>query len=231
MDIIDNISLHLSTDQILQAMGSDPAKIKTRKPSIYHAACHALDTGQPLIKPAIAQKTYSVERVVHNSIFLDRNQKITSPLISKELKNAHSLTVFVCSIGSEIELFSRQVADEDPILSMALDALGSTAVEQLIMEICREFEAEASARSDFVSQPFGPGLEGWSAVDGQPVIFQLVDASPAGVHLSPSMLMEPVKSASFILGFSKSPFKAGSTCEYCSLRETCRYRGNHIDAQ
>lgn len=231
MDIIDNISLQLSTDQILRAMGADPSIIQTRKPSIYTAACRALETGQPLIKPAFAYKTYSVDRVVHNSIILHGHQKITSPLISKELKNAQRLTVFVCSIGDEIELLSRQTTEEDPMLSMALDALGSTAVEQLIIEICWGFEAEASSRSEFVSQPFGPGLEGWSVLDGQPAIFQLVNASSAGVQLSPSMLMEPVKSASFILGFSKTPFRAGSTCEYCSLRETCRYRGNHIDAK
>ena len=113
---------------------------------------------------------------------------------------------------------------------MALDALGSAAVEQLIMEVCRRYELEAEIRSDFVSQPIGPGLEGWSVQEGQPLIFKLVDATRAGIYLSDSMLMDPIKSASFILGVSGTPFQTGSTCEYCNLKETCRYKGNHEHA-
>jgi hypothetical protein len=110
---------------------------------------------------------------------------------------------------------------------MALDALGSAAVEQLTMEICRNFEEKLSSETTYISQPIGPGLEGWTVSDGQPQIFGLVDAERAGIQLSESKMMRPIKSASFVLGISNSPFRAGSTCDFCNLRETCRYKGNH----
>jgi hypothetical protein len=62
------------------------------------------------------------------------------------------------------------------------------------------------------------------------LIFKLVDAASSGIYLSDSLLMDPIKSASFILGISGTPFETGRTCEYCNLKETCRYKGNHQHA-
>ncbi len=222
--------LPITEDQIIRAQGADPEIIRTRKPGIYEIASHALTLGMPLVKPVVVSHYYPVKHVVHNAIILENEIRISSSLVSNVLKNAHTIIPFVCSIGKDLEKLASQTSSEDPVLSMALDALGSAAVEQLIMEVCRRYENEASASSEFVSQPIGPGLEGWSVQEGQPLVFNLVDAASAGIYLSDSKLMDPIKSASFILGISRTPFDTGSTCEYCNLRETCRYKGNHEHA-
>lgn len=222
--------LQLNTDQILLAMGADPTVIGNRKPAILGAAHEALIIGLPLIKPAVSQSLHTVDHVAHHSLVLRNGKRIISSLVSQELKNSHSVAAVVCSIGSGIELASRQRAGQDPMISMALDALGSAAVEQLSMEVCRQYEKEAAARSEYASQPISPGLEGWSVQEGQPIIFDLLDAATAGVELISSMVMVPVKSASFMIGFSNTPFQTGQPCDYCNMRENCRYRGNHIHA-
>lgn len=222
--------LPITADQIIRAQGADPEIIRTRKPGIYTIAAKALTLGMPLVKPVVVSKSYPVKHVVHNAIILEDEIRISSSLVSNVLKNAHTIIPFVCSIGKDLEKLASQTSSEDPVLSMALDALGSAAVEQLIMEVCRRYENETTVRSEFVSQPIGPGLEGWSVQEGQPLIFKLVDAVSAGIYLSDSMLMDPIKSASFILGVSGTAFESGSICEYCSLKETCRYKGNHEHA-
>jgi hypothetical protein len=222
--------LPITEEQIIRAQGADPDIIRTRKPGIYKTASQALALGMKLVKPVVVSHPYSVKQIVHNAIILEEEIRIPSLLVANVLKNAHTIMPFVCSIGNDIEKLARQTSSADPVLAMALDALGSAAVEQLIMEVCRRYELEASERSEFVSQPIGPGLEGWSIQEGQPLIFKLVDAASAGIYLSDSMLMDPIKSASFILGVSGTPFETGSTCEYCNLKETCRYKGNHEHA-
>lgn len=222
-----NWTLNLAEEHILKAEGADPAHIQQRKPALYAAASHALKLGMPLVKPVLAWNKYFVKSIQHQGILLEKNIRFGSPLLSNQLKNAHSLIFCVCSIGEDLEKAVREYGRSDPVLSMALDALGSAAVEQLIMEVCRNFEEKYASSTNFISQPMGPGLDGWSVAEGQPLIFRLVDTAGAGIKLSEATVMQPVKSSSFVLGISNSPFQPGSTCDYCSLRETCRYKGNH----
>jgi hypothetical protein len=230
MNVNKKWDLHITEEQIIRAQGADPEIIRTRKPGIYKIASQALAMGMSLVKPVVVSHSYAVKHIVHNAIILKDEIRIPISLVANVLKNAHTIIPFVSSIGNDLEKLARQISSEDPVLSMALDALGSAAVEQLIMEVCQRYELEAAIRSEFVSQPIGPGLEGWSVQEGQPLIFKLVDAASSGIYLSDSLLMDPIKSASFILGISGTPFETGSTCEYCNLKETCRYKGNHEHA-
>jgi hypothetical protein len=226
-DIEHYWKLNLTEENILKAEGADPALIKSRKPALYKAASRALELGLQLVKPVLASSTYPVVSIQHQDILLDNHARIRSPMLVNHFKNAQTLIFCVCSIGDELENMARHFGSTDPVLSMALDALGSAAVEQLMMEICRNLEEKLSSASTYISQPIGPGLEGWTVSDGQPQIFGLVDAGRAGIRLSESRMMLPIKSASFVLGISNTPFQAGSTCDFCNLRETCRYKGNH----
>jgi hypothetical protein len=36
--------------------------------------------------------------------------------------------------------------------------------------------------------------------------------------------MIPRKSASMVLGFAPTPFTPGRACDFCALRNTCRYQ-------
>ena len=69
-----------------------------------------------------------------------------------------------------------------------------------------------------------PGLEGWPVDVGQPQIFALFDADPAGVTLTPSCQMLPRKSTSALLGLGRRMAAQGHPCDYCGIRETCRHR-------
>ena len=129
--------LPITEEQIIRAQGADPEIIRTRKPGIYKIASQALTMGMPLVKPVVVSHSYSVKHIVHNAIILEDETRIPSSLVANVLKNAHTIIPFVCSIGNGLEKLARQTSSGDPVLSMALDALGSAAVEQLIMEVCQ----------------------------------------------------------------------------------------------
>jgi hypothetical protein len=76
--------------------------------------------------------------------------------------------------------------------------------------------------------PLSPGMIGWSVAEGQSQIFALLDAAEIGVGLTEHGVMIPPKSLSMVLGIGPNMGTAGSTCDYCSMRETCRYQ-DHYD--
>ena len=67
-------------------------------------------------------------------------------------------------------------------------------------------------------------MVGWSVEIGQPQIFSNVEAEAIGVTLTDSAQMLPRKSTSLVLGFAPTPFELGTPCDFCALRDTCRYQ-------
>lgn len=225
MPSIKDWKLNLTEDHILRAQGIDPAVVRQRRPAVLEIATRALNEGLQLLEPQLAYREYIPERVTHNAIHLN-GRRLSGSLVTGELKNSRAVIVCVCTAGDHLGNYARSVFDTDPALYLALDALGSAAVEVLIAESCLFFENNHPAGKN-VSRPIGPGMQDWTVQEGQPEIFSLVDAGSIGVSLGASMLMEPLKSASFVIGISDTPFQAGSVCDFCTLQDTCKYRGNH----
>jgi len=230
MSNIFALPIHLSVDHILRAQGADPAILRARSPRVAETVKSALQMGLPLLKPVVVYETYQVTGVLHHRIQMGKGAFIQNSVVAGELKNASSLIVCVCTIGPELEMLSRKIMADDPAAALALDALGSAAVEQLSMEIC-EYLEKCSGPGQYCSRPLGPGIDGWSVSEGQSAVFNLVDGASIGVTLTKDCLMLPIKSASFILGVSDTPFSLGSMCDLCNLKETCRYRGNQLRAE
>jgi hypothetical protein len=71
---------------------------------------------------------------------------------------------------------------------------------------------------------------GWTVEVGQREIFDLLDSATIDVSLMESMLMIPRKSLTHILGIGAEMLELGTSCDYCSLRETCRYQDHYAQA-
>ena len=112
----------------------------------------------------------------------------------------------------------------------ALDGLGSAAVEVLANAGCNYFDTQASSLNQSTSIPLSPGMLGWTVEVGQREIFDLLDSSMIDVTLTESLLMIPRKSLTFILGMGEQILELGTSCDYCSLRETCRYQDHYAEA-
>jgi len=62
---------------------------------------------------------------------------------------------------------------------------------------------------------------------GQAEIFALIDPAPAGVALTPSGLMVPRMSISFVLGIGPDAATATRACDLCALHASCRDQDHH----
>lgn len=226
MALLSSWTLQLSADDILRGQGADPAVIRARRPRLVDLAERALEAGRGLLQPRVAFSRLKVTGLRHERLTLDGGV-LQGPLIAQHLAAAEDVAVMVCTVGDRLEAEVAQAMDEDPSYALAMDGVGSAAVEALAAAACRQFEAEAAAAGLKVSLPLSPGMIGWPVPEGQAQIFALVDAGEAGVHLTEGGMMVPRKSLSLVLGEGAGLEAAGSACAFCSLQATCRYQDHY----
>ena len=110
--------------------------------------------------------------------------------------------------------------------AILLDSTGSFLVDRLRNQFVDWYDESVSQQNMFMSLPMSPGESSWSISD-QKTVFQLLDAKQIGLSLNESMLMVPMKTLSFVIGISDEKFHAKHKhrCEYCLMKNKCRYKG------
>jgi hypothetical protein len=227
MPVLADWQLALDVDLVLRGQGADPSAIRARSPAVVREAERALRDAAPLLAPRVGYRRMAVQGLRHERVLLEGGSSLQGPLVAAHLKGAASLVVAVCTVGPAIDELVSGALDEDPLFGLALDGLGSAAVEALATAASNQFEAEAAADGLEATIPLSPGMVGWSVEQGQPEVFALIDPAEAGVRLSSAWMMIPRKSISFVLGIGPGVRSAGRTCDYCSLKATCRYQDHY----
>lgn len=227
MPILDDWEISIDIDQVLRGQGADPQIIRERSPKIVEAAEWALSEGLCLIQPRVLYESYEIEELRHEKLRLENGSELTGKLIAQHFGPASSVVIVLCTIGSTLESRSSEVSSEDLLLGLALDGLGSAAVEILANASCNHFETQAGSINQSTSIPLSPGMLGWTVEVGQREIFDLLDSTKIDVSLTESMLMIPKKSLTHVLGMGADILELGTSCDYCSLRETCRYQDHY----
>ncbi len=227
MTVLDKWDLRLDVDVVLRSQGADPAAIRKRSPSLVESAERALEEGNPLLQPRVTARRLLIEDLLHERLNLEGDGRLSGELLAEHMGGAQEAVIVLCTVGEALERRAADVSKEDAVYGLALDGVGSAGVEALANAACALFEEEATKEDCQVTIPLSPGMVGWPVEQGQPQIFDLLDASEIGVRLTESMMMLPRKSLTFVLGLGKELMAGGRTCDYCSLKETCRYRDNY----
>ena len=226
MPLLRDWDLPLDVDQVLRAQGADPAVLRARRPALVDAAEQALQEGLAYLAPVAAYRELAVESLRHERLFLTGGV-LTGPLIAQHLRSAQQVVVLACTIGDALERVISEAMSEDPVRGLALDGLGSAAAEGLAAAAAAHFEDQARAQGLHTTIPLSPGMVGWPVEEGQAEIFSLVDGGEAGISLTSGGMMVPRKSISLVLGVGKDVAAEGRACDFCNLRETCRYQDHY----
>jgi hypothetical protein len=224
-------SLQIQAEDILRMQASDPEILEGRSPLLLQIARDAEKEAESLVKPQVISQSFKVQRYLHERFELSNGATLRGELLAEHLAPAEWILVAVCTIGQSVEQFARDQFPLNPPLALALEGYGSAAVEALATEFCALVERKAAEKGLGTTIPLSPGMLGWPVEQGQPQIFDLLDTSLIGVHLTESAMMLPVKSISFVLGIGSALDKSGSTCDYCSMREHCHYRDHYLDVK
>ena len=226
MPVLTDWSLEVDVDQVLRGQGADPAIVRARRPALVAMAERALEIGMPLLQPQVAYERLEARGLRHERLILDGGV-LHGALIAEHLGRAEQVVLMLCTIGDALEAGVAREMDADPVFGLALDGLGSAAVESLAGLACTAIEAETAARGWHASLPLSPGMIGWPVDEGQAQIFSLLDPGLAGVRLTESGMMIPRKSLSIVLGLGAEVASGASACSACSLSATCRYQDHY----
>jgi hypothetical protein len=227
MPIWNAPNIDFGVDAVLRGQGADPGSLRERSLHLVETAERALEEGRSLLNPQILYQQLPVDAFRHERLKLQKGLAISGKLVSDHLGPAQQVVLILCTIGEALETYAGEVSKEDMVYGLALDGVGSAAVEALAHEACKHFEDQAQVAGLQSSIPLSPGMVGWSVEVGQPEIFNILEPEQIEVSLSEYGLMKPRKSLTMVLGFGPTMQTNGRTCDYCAMRETCRYQDNY----
>jgi hypothetical protein len=169
---------------------------------------------------------------IFNNIHPDENSKSigintirfqVKKTIYMQLKKSESIAIFLCTAGEEIGSRSRKAMKErDFLKGYIYDVVGSEIVESVADILQAEIELAVLDSGKKITNRYSPGYCGWD-VDDQHKLFELVPDNYCGIRLTPSALMDPVKSISGIIGIGKNVKYNPYTCLMCDQND-CVYR-------
>jgi hypothetical protein len=217
----------LDVDTVLRCQGADPLVLRERNPRLVDLTERAIEEGAAFLNPSVHQHRRKVLGFTHPELLLDGGASIAGELISQHLPAASEVVAVLCTIGPELEAHAAQALARDPAFGLALDGVGSAAVEVLAQSICSEADSHARIAGQQTTIPFSPGMMGWPLEEGQAQLFALWRDESIDIRLTESFMMVPSKSISMLIGIGADVQQVGRPCDYCSERETCRYQDQH----
>jgi hypothetical protein len=227
MPVLENLDLQIDGDAVLRGQGADPALLRARRPALANLAEQAIEEGLPLVEPRVVYKTFEVQDVRHERLTFTGGGQLSGKLITAHLVQARQVHVLLCSIGSSLERYADETWSSSAVYSLALDGVGSAAVEALANAACRRLEDQALEQGWKSSIPLSPGMVDWPVEDAQPQIFHLLEEEQLDVSLTSSFIMVPRKSLTMVVGIGPEMSLTGRTCDYCNLKDVCRYQKHY----
>lgn len=222
--------LPLSVDQVIWSQGADPAVMRRRRPKILHIAEDVVAQEVRHLAPMLLYRRFPVTGFRHDRLDLAGGAVLTGSILTEHLAAAEEVIVAVYTVGAALDDRLAETMPTNLLYALALDAMGTAAVDELGRQVQVYFRELAQGQNQHVSMCYSPGMLGWPLEEGQPQIFDLLDASRIGVSVAETGRMTPRKTISAVFGLgSRLSEEPISPCEFCAVSETCTYRGRHED--
>lgn len=144
-------------------------------------------------------------------------------IVFGQLRKSEKAALFICTAGPEIGNKSRQLMNERDLLTGYIyDVIGSEVVEAAADLMQADIEQEAVHSGLKITNRYSPGYCGWDVAE-QHKLFSFFPGNYSGISLTPSALMNPVKSVSGIIGIGQNVKRNSYTCNMCDM-DDCIYR-------
>ena len=193
-----------------------PAAVREQAERVAQRLCSAL-------RPRWVWRVFPLERTEAGFALSGAAVTLTGDTARTMLVQCHSAALLACTLGAEFDALLRSEQARDMSDAAVLDALGSAYVEAG----CGGAEQEIAARlpGRFLTDRFSPGY-GDLPLDLQRGICAALDAPRRlGIQVTDSLLLNPAKSVTAVIGLSDRPQPARVRgCGYCTMRETCQFR-------
>jgi hypothetical protein len=189
----------------------------------YLAEALGFAAGLSEIRAAWLLEDHAVLDAARGTLRVDRITFETGKTLCKELRGTEKVLFFVCTAGKSVgERSSALLRGEDPAKGYIYDQLGTFLTEAAAEKMQQLFQREMAGSGLKITNRYSPGYCQWPVSD-QHKLFSLFPEAPCGVTLTGSALMNPVKSASGLIGIGSGVKYRDYPCELCSSVQ-CMYR-------
>lgn len=148
---------------------------------------------------------------------------LTGGMAGQMLADCSQAVLLACTLGAGFEAMLRAEQARSMARAAMLDACGSAWVEAG----CDQAEEEIAARFPglYLTDRFSPGYGDLPLALQRDVCAALDAGRRLGVQVADSLLLNPAKSVTAVIGLSDTPQPARIRgCGYCALRERCQFR-------
>ena len=193
------------------------------KPSVRKDWEIALTESKTLIQPAAIWEFAPVREFRHERVIMANGAVLTGGPIAQVMAGAEQLIVGVCTVGAAISQAAINAKQNGALIrAMFYEMFGAYAVGTIRQQMVEMYEREIKSQGLRISTMLSPGESTWP-VTQQAELFSLVDASQIGVTLTGTMMMNPMKSLSMVMGFGRNPLgsEGATNCDFCTMRDTC----------
>jgi hypothetical protein len=144
-------------------------------------------------------------------------------IVFGQIKKSDAVAIFLCTAGEEIGIRSRKAMNErDMLRGYVLDVIGSEMVEAAADLMQNNLGKSVESAGKKITNRYSPGYCGWDVAE-QHKLFRLMPDNFCGIKLTPSALMDPVKSVSGIIGIGDNVKSNPYACRMCDMKD-CMYR-------
>ncbi|MCD8088725.1 MAG: methionine synthase [Oscillospiraceae bacterium] len=180
------------------------------------------------VRPRYTYRIFAVQRRTDGFYLPEADILLPGESAARMLAECDRAALLACTLGAQFDAMLRTEQARDMAQAVLLDACGSAWVEAG----CDEAERELKARlpGAYLTDRFSPGYGDLPLVL-QPSLCAALDTQRRlGLCVTESLLMNPGKSVTAVVGLAKRPQAARIRgCAYCVLREKCTLRkgGKH----
>lgn len=229
MKIIKDVKLKIDEEEVLRYQGCHNNKLKKVNKTVMKITREEIKRGYNLFEPKGIYSPVKIKQISFSDGRVDLKNGFSlyfSNSIINLLKGTNYLVLGVITIGSSLEnKVSEFFTQEEYPRAIALDAVGTVAVESLSRYIKNLICQEAKEQYFKTTRYFNPGYGGWD-INQQENIFEIIPADKIGVKLTESYMMVPKKSLSWAMGAGENiitPSKKDDSCQICQAKN-CQYR-------
>jgi hypothetical protein len=212
VEILPRLTIALKVADILRSLGYP--RDATPPAQVVRSARHILAGARPWLQPRGTYSLYAVTKLTAHSLKI--GGATIAGNIGEILHGADRVAVFMVTVGSEITRRAEaRCRTGDAFAGLALDAIGSWAAEAAAEALMKQLSSQLRRGESFTLR-YSPGYCGMD-LKQQRTLFKLAAAGSVGISLLPSLLMQPLKSISGIVGLGPREVVGIhlSPCERC----------------
>ena len=211
-ETLPRLTIALRVPDILRSLGYPQEA--TPPAQVVRSTKQILAKARSWLQPRGTYSLYAVTRQTAHSLKI--GGATIAGNIGEILHGAERVAVFMVTVGSEITRRAEaRCRAGDAFAGLALDAIGSWAAEAAAEALMKQLSSQLRRGESFTLR-YSPGYSGMD-LKQQRTLFELAPAGSVGISLLPSLLMQPLKSISGIVGLGPREVVGIhlSPCERC----------------